>query len=226
MAHNGKEGVEMAMEEKFDVIIMDVQMPVMDGYEATIAIRNQTNPNQQTSIIALTASALVSEKNKAFDVGMTDYISKPFKPDTLVEKLRFLHEYPTESVVPPKELSFKFNKTLDVAYLNEIYEGDLEYAADMFETFLEVTLVEIYAIEPLIEKEDWQAARTLSHKCKPAFSMVGLTNLFEQMEQMEKRIKTEPDKETILTDFRQIIQQLEQYLPTLKADLSKMMEAV
>lgn len=226
MAHNGKEGVEMAMEEKFDVIFMDVQMPVMDGYEATIAIRNQTNPNQNTAIIALTASALVSEKNKTFDVGMTDYISKPFKPDTLVEKLRFLHEHPMKLIAPSKEVLFEFNETLDVAYLNEIYEGDLEYAADMFETFLEVTLAEIYSIEPLIEKEDWKAARTLSHKCKPAFSMVGLTNLFEKMEQMEKRIKTEPNKETILTDFQQIIQQLEQFLPTLKADLSKMMEAV
>lgn len=223
MAHNGKEAVEMAMKEKFDVIIMDVQMPIMDGYEATIAIRNQTNPNQYTSIIALTASALLSQKTKAFDVGMTDYISKPFKPDTLIEKLRFLNDPLMDLPSPITKDSFVFNEKLDVAYLNEIYEGDLEYAADMFETFLNVTLPEIYSIGTFIEKEDWKGARTLSHKCKPAFSMVGLTDLYKKTEDIEKQIKTTPDKTKIAPKYHHLIQELKGFLPVLKEDLNNML---
>ena len=87
MAHNGREGVEMAQNELFDLILMDIQMPEMDGYEATINIRNKANANQQTPIIALTASAMLTQKDKAFTIGMNDYVSKPFNPTQLLEKL-------------------------------------------------------------------------------------------------------------------------------------------
>jgi CheY-like chemotaxis protein len=61
---------------------MDIQMPIMDGYEATIKITNTENPNKNTPIVALTASALVTQKDKALECGMSDYLSKPFTPVT------------------------------------------------------------------------------------------------------------------------------------------------
>ncbi|MFY7827127.1 MAG: ATP-binding protein [Flectobacillus sp.] len=80
MAFDGAEACQKALDKKYDLILMDIQMPIMDGYEATIKITNTENPNKNTPIVALTASALVSQKDKALECGMADYLSKPFTP--------------------------------------------------------------------------------------------------------------------------------------------------
>jgi len=80
VAENGALGVIKAQEIKPTVILMDLQMPEMDGYEATAKIREF---DKLTPIIALTASATLDTKGKTFDVGMNDYISKPFNSDEL-----------------------------------------------------------------------------------------------------------------------------------------------
>jgi CheY-like chemotaxis protein len=80
VAENGEQAVVKARELKPSLILMDLQMPVMDGYEATAKIREF---DKVTPIIALTASATLDTKDKTFDVGMNDYISKPFNPSEL-----------------------------------------------------------------------------------------------------------------------------------------------
>jgi len=80
VAENGAQAVAKAQEFKPSVILMDLQMPVMDGYEATAKIREF---DKLTPIIALTASATLDTKDRTFDAGMNDYISKPFNPDEL-----------------------------------------------------------------------------------------------------------------------------------------------
>ena len=85
IAENGAKGVIMARELKPSVILMDLQMPIMDGYEATEKIREF---DKVTPIIALTASATLDTKEKTFEVGMNDYISKPFNPDELYETIK------------------------------------------------------------------------------------------------------------------------------------------
>lgn len=87
-AFDGKEALEKAQLKKYDAIFMDLEMPIMDGFEATEAIRNTRNPNQDTKIIALTASATVEQKEKVFVVGMNDFLPKPFTPIQLVEVLK------------------------------------------------------------------------------------------------------------------------------------------
>lgn len=86
-ANDGQEAVEIATKQRFDLILMDIQMPIMDGYEAAIQIRNSVNPNQNTPIIALTASVMVAERNKALNVGMNGVLTKPFMPVQLEEIL-------------------------------------------------------------------------------------------------------------------------------------------
>lgn len=80
MAFDGAEACQKVLDKKYDLILMDIQMPIMDGYEATIKITNTENPNKNTPIVALTASALVTQKDKALECGMSDYLSKPFTP--------------------------------------------------------------------------------------------------------------------------------------------------
>jgi signal transduction histidine kinase/ActR/RegA family two-component response regulator len=88
VAENGERAIELLQYGNFDVILMDLQMPVLDGIEATKIIRQMVDPKKaNTPIIALTASALFDIKDKVYNSGMNDYISKPFKPNELLEKI-------------------------------------------------------------------------------------------------------------------------------------------
>ena len=83
-AKNGEEGFIKATEEQFDLILMDLQMPVMDGYEAARGIRSL---GVKTPIIALTASALLDKNDKIAASGIDDAVTKPFDPKELFEKI-------------------------------------------------------------------------------------------------------------------------------------------
>ncbi|QEC75543.1 ATP-binding protein [Mucilaginibacter ginsenosidivorax] len=91
IAENGLRAVELMQYGNFDIILMDLQMPVMNGLDATMEIRKMADPKKSLiPIIALTASALLDIKEKIFEAGMNDYVSKPFKPDELLEKMQML----------------------------------------------------------------------------------------------------------------------------------------
>jgi signal transduction histidine kinase/CheY-like chemotaxis protein len=91
IAENGERAIEMVEYGNFDIILMDLQMPVMNGFDAAIEIRKIRDPKKaNTPIIALTASALFDIKERVFSSGMNDYVSKPFKPDELREKMQSL----------------------------------------------------------------------------------------------------------------------------------------
>lgn len=85
---DGKKAIKQAKKQFFDLILMDIQMPVMDGYEASITIRNTSCLNQKTPIVALTASAMIDQKSKAMSAGMNDFVTKPFAPNNLLSILQ------------------------------------------------------------------------------------------------------------------------------------------
>jgi signal transduction histidine kinase/ActR/RegA family two-component response regulator len=90
IANNGLEGVEMLKSQTFDVVLMDLQMPIMDGYEATLAIRAGASGDKNTNIpiIAVTADVTQKARSKVFDVGMDDYMTKPVKKEELYNKVK------------------------------------------------------------------------------------------------------------------------------------------
>jgi two-component system, sensor histidine kinase len=88
IASNGQQAIELLRKSNFAIILMDLQMPVMDGYEAAGIIRNEMKLN--TPIIALTANALSGERDTCIQAGMNDYVSKPFQPELLYEKIKSL----------------------------------------------------------------------------------------------------------------------------------------
>ncbi len=91
LACNGKEALDKFGTSKYDIILMDIQMPVMDGIVATKKIREiESSTNLQTPIIAITANALAGDRESCLAVGMNDYISKPFQVDILVQKMKAL----------------------------------------------------------------------------------------------------------------------------------------
>ncbi len=89
LAKNGIEAVEQALKAKFDVILMDIQMPEMDGFEATTRIR-QSETEKQTPIIALTAHAMKGYKERCLEAGMDGYVTKPLRIEELFEAIFYV----------------------------------------------------------------------------------------------------------------------------------------
>ncbi len=86
-ARDGKAGVEMALAEKPDVILMDIQLPVMDGYETTRQIR-KIEGFKETPIIAITSYAMVGDREKTLAAGCTDYMEKPIQPEAFIQNIQ------------------------------------------------------------------------------------------------------------------------------------------
>jgi len=86
LVDNGREAVELFSSQDFDLILMDLHMPEMDGYETTREIR-KSETNGATPIIAVTADALAGTKERCFEAGMDGYVTKPVDPDRLVAEI-------------------------------------------------------------------------------------------------------------------------------------------
>jgi response regulator RpfG family c-di-GMP phosphodiesterase len=224
----------MTKEHHYDLIFMDISMPVMDGYEATRLIRNEENLNNESTIVALTASAILSRREQSLGVGMTDYISKPFAPTQLLEVIRKYTNRQEEAVVsiltnkqeevPGATVEMEetlINKILDVSYLQKFYGGDHDHAADMFEIFLLHTVKEVPQLRLLIEEEDWEATRRLAHRIKPNFSMVGLTQLEKKILVIEKMADQKEDANTLINLMNEVESKLVEAKPFLIAQLEK-----
>jgi CheY-like chemotaxis protein len=88
LANNGQEAVELFAREKWDLVLMDMQMPVMGGLEATRLIRAREAPGQRTPIVAMTANAMESDRQSCLDAGMDDHLAKPFNAAVLQATLQ------------------------------------------------------------------------------------------------------------------------------------------
>lgn len=229
IASDGKKAVDKASKERFDIILMDIQMPNMDGYEATITIRNTKNPNQDTPIIALTASAMLDQKNKAFEVGMDNFVTKPFSPNHLLSVIQNYVNTKSEYAVMVTEEESTVTKTyennifLDNERLTDLYGDDREYAADIFQTFLEDVLPDFQEISNLIHQQNWDALRKLAHKLKPTLGMVGLTELEQLLIGIENQAKEKPEYESLQYMWSLFQIKLDESVPVLRAELDKLL---
>jgi PAS domain S-box-containing protein len=221
-AHHGREALEKARLKRYDLILMDIQMPEMDGYETSIAIRQTANLNSKTPIVALTASAMLSHKDKVYAAGMNEYLSKPFAPQQLYEKIQHFLGPELRPAPMTGVMQFTYHPLLDQKLLSELYGDDHGYAREMFEMFLEHTLPEFKRIRELVNEKNWEQVARLTHKLKPAFGMVGLPALEEKMQELELSAQ----KHTSDALSEKMLAQIEQSLPeaegVLRADLVRL----
>ncbi len=227
LANDGREAIEFTHNEKFDLIFMDIQMPHVDGYEATISIRSTNNYNTNTPIIALTASAMLDQKVRAMEVGMDDFLPKPFAPSQLVSMLKKYAKTEEQTKEEVKEESVEMEDSeenvLDYARLEELYEDDVEYQIDMFETFLNDVLPDFYKIRTLLDQGVHEEVGKLAHKLKPTFGMVGLTDVESKMIEFEKMAKLGSIPKELLDDKLEVITSiLTKKLPILRKELEKL----
>lgn len=220
LAKDGLEAVELCNKEKFDLILMDVNMPRLDGFKASRKILSSSKHNKSTPIVALTASGLKHTKIETERVGMVDFLLKPLHPKDLK---KILVKYCPRHAVQKSDMErFIFDSSLDSSYLDSIFAGDVDYAKEMFEIFFESTAVEFNEIEPYFENNDFGAAKGLVHKLKPSFYMVGLTKIGGLMDELELRLQDSNNNESSRILFNKIKEMFASSESILRKDLERM----
>lgn len=178
LARNGREGVELFRQQPYDLVLMDIQMPEMDGYQATEYIRRELSSD--TPIIALTAHSVSKEREKCLAMGMNDYVPKPFKKSELFDKVRlWIHaglettnksalnsqERAADNPADPGTLVFS------VEMIREAANGNREFEQQMLKLFLKESAEVMEEIKTLYNSQDWRTLSKRAHKLKSSFGM-------------------------------------------------------
>jgi PAS domain S-box-containing protein len=205
-AENGLVAIEKVKNMTFDVILMDVQMPVLDGYETTRAIRNMEVDKRRIPIVALTANATKTDVDKCLKAGMDAFLPKPFTPEDLYQKLFY-----ELRVVPVKKDDITTNKSTinnkskaiasyDLVYLHDVSGNNTNFVHEMIRTFIVSipSLLDEMAANAMIE--NWEKVSALAHQIKPSFVLMGAVVLRDSAAHIEARAE-EKQNLSGLTEF-------------------------
>ncbi len=184
LAENGRVAVEKAEKKRYSLILMDISMPVMDGFEATSEIRNRfPEPDCHVPILALTAASLSELNEKIYASGMNGYLSKPVKQDALAQAIDPFINKPRSPVVEVNSVDlFIVTESIDLTYLRDVSRGDLKFAAEIINSFLETNAKLIADLNYSLSVGEIRRCRDYCHKIKPVFSYLGLRKVIPLME--------------------------------------------
>ena len=175
ISNNGKEAIKLLEEKSFDLILMDLQMPVMDGYRATEIIREELKID--TPIIAMTAHSIGSERDKCLAAGMNDFITKPFKIEELTTKIERINYanagvyFQEDDSIGEKEQFFSMDE------LKKITHGNAEFLGEVIKIFVTETSKELFKIKNAFEDQDYNKISDLAHKLKSSYRIIGFKRM-------------------------------------------------
>lgn len=197
-ATNGQEAVELAKKEAFDLILMDIQMPVMDGLEATRHIR--TELKIETPIIALTANAFKHDIDKYLVNGINDYIIKPYDEQDFYRKLS--HYFNLTKVGKKSATDNKADKHTSPPLYNldkirDLSRGNESFVQKMLGIFVSIAEDGINKLEDALKNNDREAMRKIAHKMKPSIDQLDIKSLYETVRMPEKPAFRELPKQDI-----------------------------
>ena len=199
VANNGKEAVEILKTKSFDIVLMDVQMPVMDGYEATRVIRGELQ--LEVPIIALTANALKGESDKCLSAGMNDFITKPFDEGTMLKTMaKWLKSKSLEEA--SNEIQAKKNEDIvaplyDLGKLESISRGDYNFIKKVLGIFVDQTPSAIQEIKLTGSTGDYETMGKIAHRIKPSLDNLGIKSMFQIIRDIEKYEETRGDQKVL-----------------------------
>jgi CheY-like chemotaxis protein/HPt (histidine-containing phosphotransfer) domain-containing protein len=181
-AQNGIEAIEKLKTQSFDLVLMDVQMPVMDGIEATRLIRENINKN--LPIIALTALALQSDESKFFKAGMNDYLSKPFQENQLIAvTAKWLNKSVIEvkDELSPSEETFLYS----LKSIHDIAKGNQAFVDKITDMFIEQGPELVKEIIDAHAANDFTKVNRAAHKLKPTINTLCISSLKKKIAEIE-----------------------------------------
>ena len=201
---NGQEALEAVMLERFDVVLMDLQMPVLDGISATRRIRAEVPPDRQPRIVAMTANVLAEDRNACFAAGMDDYLPKPVRDTDLEQALwraagvmRTVRSAPPS--VAPKEPAGTDIQDVDPDVLGQLTArlGDraAPFLVGLVDTFQTETQLRLAELDAAAANGDDLAAAAVVHTMKSSSAAVGALGLSELCRQIEADLRSGQERD-------------------------------
>jgi len=175
IAENGEEGIELLSKNKYDLILMDLQMPIKDGYQTTEHIRNEMNLN--IPIIAMTAHSLVGEQERCYKSGMNAYVPKPFKQAALLKAIK------TVMSQDPDQVKRRY---IDFSILDEMACGNPDFRKEMIDLFIEKIPAQTESLVEAFKNEEYETTKKLAHNMKSSTDIFMLTDLTECLSIIEE----------------------------------------
>jgi PAS domain S-box-containing protein len=221
---NGREAVDACITRRFDVVLMDCQMPEMDGYAATAELRTRENAGETLSregerlpIIALTAQAVVGDRERCLAAGMSDYVTKPIDPQVLLAAVGralgidlapvWATAAGTTSEAAAKPAETLDVSTLDVATLNDRFRGDSEFVNSLLEMFVGSARERVGQLAASVGQGAPGEVKALAHSLKGAAGNVAALGLSAAAAELESAADARQTSE-----FRRLQQRIEREL--------------
>ena len=221
LANNGQIALDMLKEHTFDLILMDLEMPVLDGYATINIIRSKLDLD--IPIIAMTANVLKQFIQMALDAGASDYILKPFLPDELILKIASFLKLPIDDPYVNsskiKNTGGKMNNHKNFHHLGTLSQAlghDKKQLKKLTGKFLKITPVYWQELIEAYKNEDIEKLNQISHKIKSSINLIAIDELKSAIEQINECARTGKNLEKLPklidyfnTAFQQLLQQLQ-----------------
>jgi len=222
---NGEEAVESALKMSFDLILMDINMPVMDGVEALNILKGQ---NVKTPIVALTANAMAEDKENLLKKGFDNYLSKPIVLDNLN---KVLDKYLThsnseikneeEAIITNKkqsepQMQEESKKHVDVKFIEEELNIPKEVINMLLEAYLEECESQMQALQKSIDELDFKTIAFAAHSIKGASANLRITSIEETSKIIEDKAKQE-DKTDLTQTYKELVEMMLKVETEIKA---------
>lgn len=199
---NGELVIKKLYQHNFDLILMDLHMPIKNGYEATTEIRKLADKTKKNvPIVALTAAAIKGEKEKCLAAGMNDYLSKPFDPkdlfDVIYKQLKFSKKQAKEKKTKIQKEDKK-RKLLNFEYIESVAQNDADLKNELLHLFIKQLSETKTHLNKYLAEKNYDMLSAVAHKAKSSVAMFGIEALRKDMEQLESDTRERKNKENYL----------------------------
>ncbi|WP_162303681.1 ATP-binding protein [Hymenobacter sediminis] len=197
VAANGRQALDMAEAQRYDLILMDIQMPQLTGLDATAYLRATTNPNQHTPIIALTANAMKDEVAAYTQQGFTDYLIKPYSEADLYRVI-VRATGRTEATPDLPQPTYNFSQLGRLAH-------DQEFIRKMQQLFLDTVPGQLQQLREALAQRHWKVASSLTHSLRSTYGSLQMEEATNCLKQLEKAMQTPPPTPTPLLNLLNLL---------------------
>ncbi len=206
VAGNGLEVLELTKTCKYDLILMDLQMPLMNGYEAMLKLSNEGGLNRDTPVICISADVFPETKKKAKEHGMKDFLTKPINEDDLFRIIKKHVKRKKPQICEPLKMEvMKSQRLLNPESISYIIRNDQEALSEFLALFLSSSKEDLDKLSSATITMDLEKVRGYAHKLKSSFRNIGASPSVEILLKIERLTEKEPAQQQLASLVREII---------------------